>query len=44
VFQRRLPDSAEDYDRLSGQLAPEEEAQAVVVSVFLFFVPFQTFK
>ncbi|MEY2603974.1 MAG: hypothetical protein QOH31_1763 [Verrucomicrobiota bacterium] len=44
VFQRRLPDSAEDYDWLSGQQAPEEEAQAVVVSVFLSFVPFQILK
>ena len=41
MFQRRLPDSAEDYDWLSGQQGPEEEAQAVVVSVFLSFVPFQ---
>jgi hypothetical protein len=44
VFQRRLPDSAEGYDWLSGQQAPEEEAQAVVVSVFLSFVPFQILK
>jgi hypothetical protein len=44
VFQRRLPDSAEDYDWPSGQQAPEEEAQAVVVSVFLSFVPFQILK
>jgi hypothetical protein len=44
MFQKRLLDSAEDYDRLNGQLAPEGEAQAVVVSVFLFFVPFQTLK
>jgi hypothetical protein len=41
---KRLPDSAEDYDWLSGQQAPEEEAQAVVVSVFLSFVPFQILK
>jgi hypothetical protein len=39
-----LPDSAEDYDWLSGQQAPEAGAQAVVVSVFLSFVPFQILK
>jgi hypothetical protein len=44
VFQRRLPDSAEDYDWLSGQQAPEAGALAVVVSVFLSFVPFQILK
>ena len=46
MFQRRLPDSAKDYDWLSGQQAPEEEAQAVAVSVsvFLSFVPFQILK
>ena len=44
MFQRRLPDSAKDYDWLSGEQAPEE-AQAVAVSVFLFlFVPFQILK
>jgi hypothetical protein len=31
------------YDRLSGQQAPAEAAQAVV-SVFLSFVPFQILK
>ena len=35
---------AEDYEWLSGQQAPEEEVQAVVVSVFLSFVPFQILK
>jgi hypothetical protein len=44
VFERRLPDFAEDYNWLSGQQALEEEAQAVVVSVFLFFVPSQILK
>ena len=44
MFERRLPDFAADYDWLSGQQAPEEEAQAVVVSVFLFFVPSQILK
>ena len=44
MFQRRLPDSAKDYDWLSGEQAPEEEAQAVAVSVFLSFVPFQILK
>jgi hypothetical protein len=44
VFQRRLPDSAEDYDRLSGQQAPEEEAQVAAGSDFLSFVPFQILK
>lgn len=44
MFQRRLQDAAEDYDWLSGQQAPEEEVQAVVVSVFLSFVPFQILK
>ena len=44
VFQWRLPDSAEGYDWLSGQQAPEEGAQAVVVSGLLFFVPFQILK
>jgi hypothetical protein len=39
-----LPDSAEDYDWLSGQQAPEEEAQAAAVSGFLSFVPFQILK
>ena len=43
-FKRRLPDSAEDYDWLSGQQAPEEEAQAAAVSGFLSFVPFQILK
>ncbi len=44
MFQRRLPDSAEDYDWLSGQQAPEEEAQVAAVSVFLSFVPCQMLK
>jgi hypothetical protein len=45
VFQRRLPDPAEDYDWLSDQQAlEEEEAQVAVVSEFLFFVPFQILK
>ena len=44
LFQRRLPDPVEDYDRLSGQQAPEEEAQVAAASVFLFFVPFQILK
>ena len=43
-FKRRLPDSAEDYDWLSSQQAPAEEAQAAVVSGFLSFVPFQILK
>ena len=41
MFQRRLPDSAEDYDWLSGQQAPGEEAQVAAVLGLLFFVPFQ---
>jgi hypothetical protein len=44
VFERRLPDPAADYDRLSGQQAPEEEAQVAAVSVFLSFVPCQMLK
>jgi hypothetical protein len=44
VFQRRLPDSAEDYDWPSGQQAPEEEAQVAAVSGLLSFVPFQILK
>jgi len=44
VFQRRSPDSAEDYDWLSGQQAPEEEAQVAAVSGLLSFVPFQILK
>ena len=44
MFQRRLPDSAGDYDWLSGQQAPEEEAQVAAVSGLLSFVPFQILK
>jgi hypothetical protein len=43
-FKRRSPDSAEDYNWLSGQQAPEEEAQVAVVSGLLSFVPYQTLK
>jgi hypothetical protein len=43
-FKRRSPDSAENYNWLSGQQAPEEEAQVAAVSVLLSFVPYQILK